>query len=255
MLRFDDRGVSESIGYILVFAIVLTGIAGIVFFGVTMLNDAKDRNNFQNVEQGLTVVQSDMKRVAVEKAPVKASKIHVEGGTLAMNFSSASIRVDFDGHTYDNPTGDITYYSDTGLKTLSIENGGLWKSYGGPMNDVGILPPRIFSSYANNALVINVIRLTGNDTAFYSSGTANLVMEYAGNRVYTYDAAVPGDVTITVNTAYPNAWFRFMDESIDGFPVTPIDVNETRMKVSISGVSEVIISEHTINVGAPYFTG
>ena len=90
MKTFDDSGVSESLGYILVFAIVLTGIAGIVFFGVTMLNDAKDRNNFQNVEQGLTVVQSDLKRVAMEKAPVKTTKMHVEGGVLSTNFSSSS---------------------------------------------------------------------------------------------------------------------------------------------------------------------
>jgi hypothetical protein len=248
MQTFDDNGVSESLGYILVFAIVLTGIAGIVFFGVTMLNDAKDRNNFQNVEQGLTVVQSDLKRVAMEKAPVKTSKLHVEGGTLSTNFSSASIRVDFNGYVYNNVTGGITYYSNTGQKTLSLEDGGLWKSYGGPLGDVGIAPPRIFSSPANGAIVINVIRLNGTDSAFSGSGTANLIMEYVGNRVYTYPAIVPSDVTITVNTTYPNAWARFIQDSISGFPVMPITVSDTQMKVTISGVSRVIVSEHTINI-------
>ena len=135
-LRYDNKAVSESLGYILVFAIVLTGIAGIVFFGVTMLNDAKDRNNFQNVEQGLTVVQSDLKRVAMEKAPLKTTKMHVEGGTLSTNFTYSALRVDFNGYVYDNKTGNITYYSNNGLKMLSIEDGGLWKSYGGPLSDL-----------------------------------------------------------------------------------------------------------------------
>lgn len=236
------------------FAIVLTGIAGIVFFGATMLNDAKDRNNFQNVEQGLTVVQSDMKRVAMEKAPVKASKMRVEGGTLVMDFNASSIRVDFAGNTYDNFTGDISYDSSTDMKVLSIENGGLWKT-SGPMNDIGVLPPRIFASAANNAIVINVIRLKGNDSSFGGAGTISLNMAYVGNNVYTYNSAVPGDVTITVNTTYPTAWARFIQSTIQMFPVTPVNVSDNSMKVTISGVSEVVISEHTIYVEPIVFYG
>jgi hypothetical protein len=254
MQTFNDSGVSESLGYILVFAIVLTGIAGIVFFGVTMLNDAKDRNNFQNVQQGLTVVQSDMKRVAVEKAPLKTTKMHVEGGVLATNFSSSALRVDFNGYVYDQKIGNITYYSSNGQKMLSIENGGLWQSYGGSLSDLGIAPPRIFSSPENDAIVINVIRLSGTDTSFSGVGTANLVMEYVGNHVYTYTSAVPADVTITIDTAYPNAWTRFIQDTITDFPVTPVEVTDTRMKLTISGVSRVIVSEHTINVKPFYMT-
>jgi hypothetical protein len=252
MQAFDDSGVSESLGYILVFAIVLTGIAGIVFFGVTMLNDAKDRNNFQNVEQGLTVVQSDLKRVALEKAPLKTSKMHVEGGTLSTNFSSAAIRVDFNGNVYDNKTGDITYTSSTGQKTLSLEDGGLWNSYGGPPGDTCIAPPRIFVSPSNGALVINVIRLNGTDSAFSGAGTTNLIMEYLGNRVYTYTSPVESDLTITVNTTYPNAWYNFVDElikgSLSGFTVTPVNVTDSQMKLTIHHLSRVVISEHTINI-------
>ncbi len=255
MHSFDDRGVSETIGYILVFAIVLTGIAGIVYFGVTMLNDAKDRNNFQNVEQGLTVVQSDMKRVAMEKSPIKASKLRVDGGTLGVDLTGSYINVSFDGHTYDQFMGDITYNSTADMKMLSIENGGLWKTYGGPMADIGVLPPRIFASEADSAIVINVIRLTGTDTASSGAGTVGLSMKYVENNVYTYEAAVPSDVTITVHTAYPMAWARFMQGSIQLFAVTPISVTDDSMTVTISGVSQVIICEHEINVEPIAFYG
>jgi hypothetical protein len=248
MTAFDDSGVSESLGYILVFAIVLTGIAGIVFFGVTMLNDAKDRNNFQNVEQGLTVVQSDLKRVAMEKAPVKTTKLHVEGGTLSTNFDSSRIRVDFAGNVYDSIIGNITYYSNTGLKMMAIENGGLWKSSGDQWGDLGIAPPRIFSSTENDAIVINVIRLDGTNSAFSGAGTTSLIMEYLGNRVFNYTSPVDADVTITVNTAYPNAWSRFINDTITGFVVTPVSITDSETKMTISGVSRVIISEHTVHV-------
>lgn len=255
MDKFNDTGVSETIGYILVFAIVLTGIAGIVFFGVTMLNDAKDRNNFQNVEQGLTVVQSDMKRVALEKAPIKTSKMHVEGGSMAMNNSSSSIRVDFAGNTYDHFTGDITYDSNEYLKTVSIENGALWKSTGA-MSDICVVSPRIFSSPDNKAIIINVVRLKVEDTTIASSGTLGLSMEYVGNNVYTYDSAVESDLTITIKTAYPNAWARFFDSTtqLQGV-VKTTSYNDTSATVTISGVKEVVISEHTIEVKPIVFYG
>jgi hypothetical protein len=252
MQDFDDSGVSESLGYILVFAIVLTGIAGIVFFGVTMLNDAKDRNNFQNVQQGLTVVQSDLKRVAMEQAPLKTSKLHVEGGALSTNFSSSSLRVDFNGYVYDNKTGEINYNSNTGQKTLSIEEGGLWLSYGPGAGDLVIAPPRIFSSPENGAVVINVIRLNGTDSTFATSGTTNVMMEYLGNRVYTYQAPPNTDLTITVDTNYPDAWARFIQDAMNGFPVA-INVTDTRMRATISGINQVTVSEHTINI-LPFVT-
>ncbi|MGA9142091.1 MAG: hypothetical protein WBZ29_17840 [Methanocella sp.] len=248
MLKFDDLGVSETIGYILVFAIVLTGIAGIVFFGVTMLNDAKDRNNFQNVEQGLTVVQSDMKRVALEKAPIKTSKLRVEGGSLALNNTTSAIRIDYAGHTYDNFTGDIIFDSNEYLKTISIQNGALWKSEGGPMSDLCIVEPRIFAFPEARAIVINVIRFQCDNTAVASAGTIGLSMEYVGNNVYIYDG--PGsDLTITVNTTYPNAWARFFDETrqLQFFSKTT-SVTSTAAKVTMSHVDEVVISEHTIKV-------
>ncbi len=257
----NDYGVSETLGYILIFGIVLTGIAGIVLFGTALLDDAKDRNNFQNVEQGLTVVHSDLKRVAIEKAPVKTSKLHVEGGSLATNFSSSSFKVEINGApqplVYDEKIGSISYYSNTGSKTLSIENGGLWKSYDG---DLMVIAPRIFASAPNKALVINVIRLTGEDSSMAGVGTTNLIMEYAENHVDTH--LVDGhQVTITIETAYPNAWGRFFEESvghevgagagsaIGGFPLDgPPDINGNKVTVTINDVDQIILSEHVINI-------
>lgn len=245
---FDDRGVSESLGYILVFAIVLTGIGGIVLFGVTMLNNAKDQNNFQNVQQGLTVVQSDMKRVALEKAPVITSKLRIEGGSLSTGFTGPSMSVDFNGNHYHSVMGNITYCSSAGLKTLSIEDGGLWEFDGTPESDLCDQPPRIYSSPSDGTIVINVIRLTGNDSSIATPGTVNVIMDYVGNHVYTYTAPVPSDVTISVDTAYPDAWARILQDAIDGFPVTPISVTDSSTQVTISGVTQVVISEHTIQV-------
>ena len=137
---------------------------------------------------------------------------------------------------------------------LSIEDGGLWKSYGGPLSDLGIAPPRIFSSPENDAIVINVIRLNGTDSAFSGSGTANLVMEYVGNRVYTLYVAGAGRCDDHDQYGVPQRLGALHPGYHHRLPVTPVSVSDTQMKMTISGVSRVIISEHTINIRPFYLT-
>ncbi|HTX43666.1 MAG TPA: hypothetical protein VMC61_02970, partial [Methanocella sp.] len=62
---FDDKAVTETMGYILLFMIVLTAIALLLLFGNSIINNEKEKNNFQSVGQGFDIIQSDMKQVAL----------------------------------------------------------------------------------------------------------------------------------------------------------------------------------------------
>jgi len=244
----DNSAVSESIGSVLVFGIVITGIALIVVFGMSILNDTKDLNNFQNMEQGFKVVQSDLKRVALEKTPVMTARMHLEGGTLYTNVTGYPFQVDFNGNTYRNTTGEIAYLGSNG-KSLSVQNGGVWLTYSAiDLNDQVVLPPRIFAQPDTGTLVINVIRLTGSPSSFGGTGTMNIVMEYNDTAVYTYSSPMPTDAVITINTGYPNAWGRCLDSGLEGFGTSTQVPSPDTAVVTVHGVSQVIVSEHTIQV-------
>ena len=81
----DDKAVSETIGFILIFAIVLTCIGIILLYGNQVLDVTKNENNFQSIQQGFIVLQSDLQQVALEQTPVKTSMIHLEDGTVFFN--------------------------------------------------------------------------------------------------------------------------------------------------------------------------
>ena len=244
----DNRAVSESIGSVLVFGIVITGIALIVLSGMNILNDTKDLNNFQNVEQGFKVVQSDLKRVALEKTPVMTARMHLEGGALYTNVTGYPFQVDFNGNTYRNTTGAISYLGSNG-KSLSVQNGGVWLAYAASdLNDQMVLPPRIFAQPDTGTLVINVIRLTGSPSSFGGSGTMNIVMEYNDTAVYTYSSPTPADAVITINTGYPNAWGRCLESSLEAFSASTQIPSPDTAVVTVHGISQVIVSEHTVQV-------
>ena len=244
----EDRAVSESIGSILVFGIVITGIALIIVSGLSILNDSKDMNNFQSVEQSFKVVQSNLKRVAFEKTPVQTARLHIEGGTLRTNVTGSTIQVDFNGNRYGNTIGEITYQGTAG-KTVSVQNGGLWIDYGGDRDDQMVLAPRIFAQPETGTLIVNVIRLTGAPSSFGGSGTMNLVMEYNDTKMYTYSSPGPTNAVITLNTEYPNAWARCLEGSLEGFVVTSATPSPQTAEITVSGVKTVVISEHTVYIG------
>ena len=252
----DDSGVSETLGSILVFGIVVSGIAIILLFGMNILNNSKDQNNFQSVSQGFKVIQSDIKRTALEQMPVKTTRIHMDGGTIALD-PSKTISITYNGKDsagtylgsiYSNiPTGYINYAASGTTNSISLENGGLWsREYD---YDYVKAAPRIFLD-PDNMLVLNVIRLDCSAEKFAGTGTINLFIKATSNRVLTYTGD-PGaqPVTIIIQTSYPAAWstaFNAINVPAGSTIVTTPGTDQ--VQVTISGVKKLIISEHTVKI-------
>ena len=256
--KSDNSAVSEALGTILVFGIVVSGIAIIVLFGTNILNSTKETNNIQNIEQGFKVVQSGIGRVALEKTPVTTARMHVEGGTLYTALEGSTISVKYPGTSTvfypETKTGELTYV--TNGKRVSVQNGGLWMSYGSLNDDIMVLSPRIYGAEDTSTLIINVIRITGDTSSFGGSGTANIIMEYKDTKV-TNATSSPSDAVITIDTEYPNAWGRCLYDRFteDGFSVENPDVSiPNRVVVTVHDVKKVIVSEHTIGVKPMLYT-
>jgi len=240
----DNSAVSEALGYILIFMIVVSCIAIILVIGNGVLDNAKSQNNFKGIEQGFMVVSSDLKQVALEGTPLKTTKIHLEGGSITANSSTNDITVTYNGHTYyNNKTGNITFRSSTSSGVIAIENGGLWEKYDFTGSDIMVLKPRIFNISDTNTLVLNIIRLNASGSSIGGSATVSITLQDQGTNVYPFNAS-SSDVEITLNTAYPQAWARFMEDS--GAQVSGLDDHSFTAK--FTSISKLIIIEHNVGV-------
>ena len=265
----DDSAVSETIGFVLIFAIVMTCIGVILVYGNNVLDSAKSQNNLQSIEQGLTVLQSDMTQVALQQTPAKTTEMHMEEGTVTLDPTKGVMQISDQKDTIPQiTTGAFSYNSGHDPSLISIESGGLWKHFDKATNYAVITGPRIYAVPDPNkvtdinTLVLNVFKLDGSKQASGGSRTLNVKMKYETPIVNTYSlvdgAHLDGrTVTITYTTDHPNAWSEFLNDGsssevdkygngLYGYSTATPGTNQ--VSVTINNVETLIVSEHIVSV-------
>ena len=83
-LRGDDRGVSETLGYILVFSVVITTITTASVFGFSGLEDRQAAEQVRNVERAFDVLADNFGDISRYEDPSRATEIRLARGTIAV---------------------------------------------------------------------------------------------------------------------------------------------------------------------------
>lgn len=172
-IRKDESGVSEAIGFILVFTIVILGISIVTLYGYPVLADARISSDEKIMEQNLIVLQNDIKILTRNNVPYRDTTIGVSGGSLFVTNSTAA--EDEGGEhftlTYFNTTSgameDTTYYpgslefvSDQGTAVVSVSNGAVVKRQLDQDGSSMVSDPRWFYDKTEETLVIFMTDLT-----------------------------------------------------------------------------------------------
>ena len=100
--RFDDQGVSEAIGFMLIFTIVIAGIGLVTLYGYPLLLQQQVGADEKIMEKNMIVLQNDIKSLAYKTVPFKETSLKIGGGSLTVYNSS-----------YTPATSDITIYDDS----------------------------------------------------------------------------------------------------------------------------------------------
>jgi hypothetical protein len=185
-----DGGVSESIGFLLIFTLVIVGIGLVTLYGYPMLLQQQTSADEQIMEKNMIVLQNDLKSLAYKTVPFKETSLKVGGGTLTVNnVSSAGPTFSiYDGGTEylpANKTGDLRYESTESQTDLSLQNGAvLKKSIVGPAGSTMLAQPRWFYDAQTKTLVVNLICV--NSTQQFSKSGIGTVQMALGTTSYSY---------------------------------------------------------------------
>ena len=157
----DEDGVTETIGFIFIFGIVILSMSLIYAMGYPQLQSNMAANVFESTEQSFIVLQSNMKRVALDQVPLKNLKIKLHDTTISAT-NDSNITVYYNGTLQPSlscQTGEIKYLKDE--RVLTYENGGVWKTY--PGGKVMVSHPHIYSTTTKdtNFTTISVISING----------------------------------------------------------------------------------------------
>ena len=78
----DDRAVSEVVGFILVFSLVLGTISFVYVGGFTGLQDTRDHEQMANAERAFDVLANNFEELGRGKAPSRATEIKLAGAQI-----------------------------------------------------------------------------------------------------------------------------------------------------------------------------
>jgi hypothetical protein len=78
------EAVSESIGYLIIFGLVITGIGLITLYGYPLLMKQQSSANIRNMEQTMIVLQNDIKSLTYKLSNYKETALRVSGGSLSI---------------------------------------------------------------------------------------------------------------------------------------------------------------------------
>jgi len=207
-LRRDDRGVSETIGFVLVFALIATTIAVTFTVGLGGLEDARLAERDNNVERAFDVLHDNVNDLSRDGAPSRATELRLGGGELAFADDSTFRILDSTGDEIDRSATTIAYRG-AGETEIRYEHGAVIRRDGGGSFMLQE-PDLIFGE----TTLIGFVDVGREGTERVGGDRTVLVRtDRPGDRTAT---ELTGNVTIRIRGPTVDAWTRYFEEQKAG---------------------------------------
>lgn len=233
-----EAAVSETLGYILLFAIVTLSMGIIYVIGYPALQSNIDANVFESAEQSFIVLQSNMNRVAFDQTPVKELKINLMDSSISVG-NQSNITIQYGATTIPVETGEIMFEKDR--KIISYEMGSVFKNYGRD-GVVMVSEPPIYITEIDGTNVTTIGLISVNGDAFVSGkGITTLTLKHNSSTLDKTTGTTT--VNIQINSINAGKWEEYLEE--EGFTIT--SSTDTSVSATKSNTM-LILSQHVVDV-------
>jgi hypothetical protein len=227
----NERGVSEAIGFMLIFSIIIAGIGLVTLYGYPLLLQQQVSADEKIMEKNMIVLQNDIKSLAYKTVPFKETSLKIGGGSLTVynsgySPSSSTIEIYNGGASYLPPyalgttftPGELRYESVSSQTDISLQNGAVVLrpriKQGSTSGSAMIAQPRWFFDEKTNTMVINLVNITST-SIMAKEGIGTVQMELIGEPYYN-ETFVPVNQNIIIKYTpdatqdYSVAWDNYI---------------------------------------------
>jgi len=231
-VKASEIAVSEAIGFIIIFGIIIAGIGLVTLYGYPMLLQQQSSSDEQIMEKNMIVLQNDLKSLAYKTVPYKETSLKVGGGSMvvynmsyeaATGESSANFSIYDDGTiaTSTNPIkfypGDLRYESTSAQTGMSLENGAVVKRMLAQEGSTMLAEPRWFYDGQTKTGVIYLIGFNTTD-AMSRTGVGTVKMALGETNSTGYDLSFGDRVYVlygpNTNANYETAWDNYFKNTL-----------------------------------------
>lgn len=214
----SNRAVSEVIGYVIIFGIVMLSIGMIYAVGFPVLKSSTDATQFQSIEQGFLILQTDLFKVALDQAPVRTTKLGTaEGGSLRTDPAACNLTIEIthSGTRVNHSIlmGNIEFNSRVG--SVACENGAVVVKY--QAGSVMLSNPRMFNSTDQGDILFSLVKINDSCSSF-GGGIAQVTISNPrfNESVFNTPAVYQnGELRLKFESRYADAWGRFISDEFD----------------------------------------
>ncbi|WP_436934649.1 DUF7289 family protein [Halovenus marina] len=234
-----DRGQSELLGVMLIFAVVLAGAIAVVSLGAVAIGDFEDGLSNDRAEKTMTQFASesalvalegaDSQRISLPKSSRESYRIDETAGTMNVTYHHEN----GDTEVVEEFTlGRVTYEGSDGT-TVAYQGGGVWRSAdeGG---SVMVSPPEFH--YRSATLTLPVITISGDQhlgsTAVIDRQSTSGVFPDESNSLFS-NPLQNGQVNVTVTSEYYRGWGSYFEERTEGAVAYQHDENKVTVELVV----------------------
>ncbi|WP_424357864.1 DUF7289 family protein [Methanocella sp. MCL-LM] len=217
---YDGAAVSETMGVILLLALVTVGITIVLTLGMHTITDAKTDANYNGVEQAFTVAESKLSKARFSTSIFQEAPFELRDSTVTINDSwdnSHIIVYDIDGVTeiYNGSMGTIS--CQVGDRQIAYQDGGIWTLY--PDGGSIMISPPVFD-YNGVTLTLPVTRIKGDETMAASGNSQVVINVNSSSPTLIYpkegvggNPVPPGHaINLSIKSDYYQAWAEYINE-------------------------------------------
>lgn len=234
-----DRAVSEAIGFVLVFTLIVLTVSMATVFGFSTLEDARTAEQLSNTERAFDVLAHNQEDMFVRGAPSRATEIRLADATLSLAGES-EFTVTIGGDDYRATTTPLVYSVDNA--EIVYEHGAVLRTD----HDTGSLSRDPPGRVGDKTIIhlVNTSAQTG--TVSVAGSGSHLVRTVHGSTSVLYhDDAQGADVDIEIETteARASAWERYWEDDFND-----CSVNGGTLTCNDLDTEEILLVEHTVSL-------
>jgi hypothetical protein len=263
MGKNNEKAVSETIGFILLLSIVITGIGLVTLYGYPILLEQQQNANIKNMEKNMIVLQNDVKLLAYKGVPYRETSMQIGGGTLQVirpnppPFSTlpggrSNFIITVGGVPYPPYyTGLLQFNSTSDIAIIGLQNGAVVTNGFSQEGSTMLSEPRWFldtNQTGGRTLVISIVNITSSNTISTSSGIRTVQMNISSQDPVDQQLAHLTPVYVQYSDSgegYTTAWRNYFKNQ-QVFPDCSVD--DASINLTVPNVARLVIKTYTVTV-------
>lgn len=222
-MRNADRGVSDIVGFVLIFGLILTSVTVVYVTGFDSLTDTREQEELRNVERAYDILADNLREVSRGDAPSRDTEFKL-GQSELYSGEPITITVGVGSETAEVDVYPIVYETSGGDRLLYV-NGAVIRETEGGATMVSEPPIMV----RDGRVLFPIIETRPTDVVGVSGGNVLVNAESTGATTLSYhDPGETYQTDFTIETPRTDMWERYCERNPD-YHVYGSGTNDTQV--------------------------